>query len=113
MSIGYIGVGTYHFISPSFFLNIMPPYLPYHLELIYLSGACEIILGVGLLFKKYRFFVCWGLIFLLIAVFPANIYLAFNYEAQQALNISPFLASWVRLPIQFVFIAIAYWHSKP
>ena len=57
MSIGYIGVGTYHFISPSFFLNIMPPYLPYHLELIYLSGACEIILGVGLLFKKYRFFL--------------------------------------------------------
>tara|TARA_Y100000385_G_C12633506_1_gene442307 strand:- start:101 stop:493 length:393 start_codon:yes stop_codon:yes gene_type:complete len=112
ISLGYVGVGLNHFIDPSFFLNIMPPYLPFHLELIYVSGALEIILGIGLLFKKYRFFVCWGLIFLLIAVYPANIYLAFNPEPQQALNISPFLASWVRLPIQFVFIAIAYWHSK-
>ncbi len=112
MSIGYIGVGLNHFFDPSFFLKIMPPYLPYHLELIYISGAFEIIFGIGLLFKKYRFFVCWGLIFLLIAVYPANIYLAFNTEPQQALNISPFLASWIRLPIQFIFIGIAYWHSK-
>ena len=113
MSIGYMSIGLNHFIDPKFFLNIMPPYLPYHLELVYISGAFEIILGFGLLLKKYRFFVSWGLIFLLISVYPANIYLAFSSEAQRALNISPFLASWVRLPTQFVFIAIAYWHSKP
>ncbi len=113
MSIGYMGIGLNHFIERDFFLNIMPPYLPYHLELVYISGAFEIILGFGLLLKKYRFFASWGLIFLLIAVYPANIYLASSPKPQQALNISPFLASWVRLPIQFVFIAIAYWHSKP
>jgi len=56
--------------------------------------------------------VSWGLIILLIAVYPANIYLAFNTEPQQAINISPFLASWVRLPLQFVFIGLAYWHTK-
>ena len=112
MSFGYIWVGTKHFIEPEFFLKIMPPYLPYHLELVYLSGAFEIILGIGLLIKKYRKLVSWGLIILLIAVYPANIYLAFNTEPQQAINISPFLASWVRLPLQFVFIGLAYWHTK-
>ena len=112
MSFGYIWVGTKHFIEPDFFLKIMPPYLPYHLELVYLSGAFEIILGIGLLIKKYRKLVSWGLIILLIAVYPANIYLAFNTEPQQAINISPFLASWVRLPLQFVFIGLAYWHTK-
>ena len=112
MSFGYIWVGAKHFIEPSFFLKIMPPYLPYHLELVYLSGAFEIILGIGLLIKKYRKLVSWALIFLLIGVYPANIYLAFNQEPQQALNISSFLASWVRLPLQFVFIALAYWHTK-
>ena len=112
MSFGYILIGAKHFIEPDFFLKIMPPYLPYHLELVYLSGAFEIILGIGLLIKKYRKFVSWGLIILLIAVYPANIYLAFNTEPQQAINISPFLASWVRLPLQFVFIGLAYWHTK-
>ena len=112
MSFGYIWVGAKHFIEPDFFLKIMPPYLPYHLELVYLSGAFEIILGIGLLIIKYRKLVSWGLVILLIAVYPANIYLAFNTEPQQAINISPFLASWVRLPLQFVFIGLAYWHTK-
>lgn len=54
----------------------------------------------------------WGLILLLIAVYPANIYLAFNETPQIALGISPFMASWVRLPLQFVFIGLAYWFTK-
>ena len=88
----------------------MPPYLPYHKELIYLSGAFEIILGITLLFETTRLFAAWGLILLLIAVFPANIYLAQTNGA--ALDISPSIA-WGRLPFQAVFIIIAYWHSKP
>ena len=87
----------------------MPPFLPYHKELVYLSGAFEIILGIMLIFKNMRFLAGWGLILLLIAVFPANIYLAQTNGA--AMNISPALA-WGRLPFQVVFIILAYWHSK-
>ena len=113
MSAGLMYIGMNHFIDTEFFLNIMPPYLPWHLELVYLSGVFEIFLGALLLVKKYRFYAGWGLIFLFIAVYPANIYLAFNEVPQNALDISPFVASWVRLPIQFILIAMAYWYTKP
>jgi len=109
MSLLYISSGVQHFANTGWFMKIMPPYLPYHKELIYLSGVFEIILGTMLLFEKTRFFAGWCLILLLIAVFPANIYLAQTNGA--AMNISPAL-SWGRLPFQAVFIALAYWHSK-
>ena len=109
MSLFYISIGIKHFINADWFMKIMPPYLPYHKELVYLSGAFEIILGIMLIFEETRFLAGWGLILLLIAVFPANIYLAQTNGA--AMNTSPALA-WGRLPFQAVFIAIAYWHSK-
>ena len=109
MSLFYIFGGIKHFTNVGWYMKIMPPYLSYHKELVYLSGAFEIILGIMLVFEKTRFLSGWGLIMLLIAVFPANIYLAQTNGA--AMNISPALA-WGRLPFQAVFIAIAYWHSK-
>ena len=112
MALFYIGAGISHFINSSWFVQIMPPYLPYHYELVYLSGFFEILLGTLLLISKTRYIASWGLILLLIAVYPANIYLAFNEVPLRALDVSPFMASWVRLPIQFVFIGLAYWHSK-
>ena len=113
MAVGMIYIGIVHFLDPDFFLKIMPPYLPWHLELVYISGFFEILLGILLLIKRYRTYAAWGLILLFLAVYPANIYLAFNEAPQKALEISPFLASWVRLPIQFVLIALAYWYTKP
>ena len=113
MAVGMIYIGIVHFLDPDFFLKIMPPYLPWHLELVYISGFFEILLGILLLIKSYRAYAAWGLILLFLAVYPANIYLAFNEAPQKALEISPFLASWVRLPIQFVLIALAYWYTKP
>lgn len=112
MGLSYVWIGCKHFINPSFFLKIVPPYLAFHLELVYLSGGFEIIFGLGLLFKKTRFYASWGLVFLLIAVYPANIYLAFNEIPQEAINVSSFMASWVRLPIQFVLIWLVYKSSK-
>ncbi len=109
MSLFYVFVGLKHFTNPKWFMQIMPPYLPYHLQLVYLSGAFEIIFGIMLFFSKYRFIAGWGLILLLIAVFPANIYLAQTNGA--AMNTSPVVA-WGRLPLQLVFIALAYWHTK-
>ncbi len=112
MSFFYVWVGIQHFLDPAWFVQIMPPYLPLHYEAVYLSGFFEILFGVMLLFQKTRYFAAWGLILLLIAVYPANIYLAFNEVPQKALGISAFAASWARLPIQFIFIGLAYWHSK-
>ena len=99
-------------MNPEWFVQIMPPYMPYHFELVFLSGFFEIVLGTLLLFKKTRYLAAYALILLLIAVYPANIYLAFNEAPQKALGISSFMASWVRLPVQFIFIGLAYWHSK-
>ena len=111
MSIGYIYIGIRHFVDVEFFMAIMPDYLPYHLELVYISGFFEVLLGVLLLIPKTRFYAGWGLILLLIAVFPANIYLVQSREAQEALGVTKNQAIF-RLPFQAVFIALAYWHSK-
>jgi uncharacterized membrane protein len=100
--------GTMHFVNPGFFTNIMPPYLPFHLELVYLSGVIELVLGVFLLIPKTSHMAAWGVIALLIAVFPANIYL---YQHQELLPGSP-LVHFLRLPLQGVFILWAYWHTR-
>tara|TARA_Y100001970_G_scaffold287215_1_gene411340 strand:+ start:856 stop:1266 length:411 start_codon:yes stop_codon:yes gene_type:complete len=112
MSFFYIWVGIKHFVDPEWFVHIMPPFLPFHYAAVYISGFFEILFGLGLLFAKSRYYAAWGLILLLIAVYPANIYLAFNEAPQKAIGISAFAASWVRLPIQFIFLGLAYWHSK-
>ena len=108
MGLGYIWVGISHFYNTDFFLKIMPPSFPFHLESVYLSGFFEIIFGMGIMIKFFRKYASWGLILLLIAVYPANIYLSFNEVAQNKIGISSFMASWVRLPIQFILIGLAY-----
>ena len=110
-SIFYVLVGIKHFIDPNFFLAIVPPYLPYHLELVYISGIFEILFGVMILFPKYRYWGSLGLILLLIAVFPANIYLFQSVEAQKAIGATQEIATW-RLPVQGIFILVAYWIRK-
>ena len=113
MSFFYINVGIKHFTDPNWFLFIIPPYLStIGLELVYTSGFFEILLGILLLIPKYRRLAAFSLIILLVAVYPANIYLAFNKEPQEFLQVSAFKASWVRLPMQFIFLGLAYWHTK-
>lgn len=108
----YFLAGLMHFIAPDFYMKIMPPYLPFHLALVYLSGIAEMVLGLGLIYKPTQKWAAWGVIALLIAVFPANIYLAFNEGAQEALGTDQFVALWVRFPIQLLLIGIAYWQTK-
>ena len=110
MSFFYVYVGIKHFTDPAWFMRIMPPYLPFHKELVYISGVFEIILGLMLLVDKTRYIAGWGLILLLIAVFPANIYLA--QTNGNAMDTTPLIA-WSRLPFQAIFILIAYWHTRP
>ena len=103
-----VGAGTLHFIRPDFYLKIMPPYLSWPLELVYLSGCCEIALGLLLLVPPYSRWAAWGIIAFLIAVFPANIYL---YQNQDILPAPPII-HFLRLPLQGMFILWAYWHTK-
>ncbi len=109
MSVFYVRVGVDHFLSPEWYLQIMPPYLPFPLELVYISCAFEILFGVMLLHPYTRSYAGWGLILLLVAVFPANIYLA--QTNGEAMGTSA-LVAWGRLPFQLLFISIAYWHAR-
>ncbi len=102
-------VGIKHFQDPRWFVQIIPPIFPYKYALVYISGLFEVLLGVLLMIPNFQSSAAKGLIILLICVYPANIYLAQTNGA--ALGISPFIA-WGRLPFQFVFIGLAYWHSK-
>ena len=90
MSFFYITTGIRHFTEPDWFLQIYPPFLPFGLAAVYISGFFEVLLGILLLIPKTRHYAAWGLIVLLIAVFPANIYLAYTNGA--AMNISPEVA---------------------
>lgn len=106
LAVAFIAVGITHFSNAEFFVAIMPPYLPWHLELVYLSGVCEILGGAGLLIPRLRRIAGWGLIALMIAVFPANIHMAMNPD--QFPDLSP-TALYLRLPMQFVMIAVVWW----
>jgi uncharacterized membrane protein len=105
----FILAGVMHFVASAFFVRAMPPYLPWHLELVYLSGVIEVALGALVLIPRWRRAAAWGLIALLVAVFPANVHMALNPELFPALG--PVLL-WVRLPLQGVLIAWAYWFTR-
>ena len=108
LAIFMIFAGTMHFVNPAFYLRIMPPYLPLHQELVLLSGILEILLGVLLVIPRCSRLAAWGIMALLIAVFPANLYL---YQHQAILPAPPMI-HLLRLPLQGLFILWAYWHTR-
>lgn len=111
LAIFILASGVMHFTNSAFYLSIMPPYIPWHLAMVYISGLFEIVLGLMLMVPKFTRLAAWGIIALLIAVFPANIHMALHTELYS--YISP-IALWLRLPLQGVFIAWAYWFTlKP
>ena len=111
ISILYITVGLNHFIKPNFFLEIVPPIIPFKLEVFFISGFFEIILGVLVLFKKTRKLASLLIIVLLVVVFPANIYLYISETPRLSLNITKSQALF-RMPFQLSLIIISYWHSR-
>ncbi|HEX8501512.1 MAG TPA: MauE/DoxX family redox-associated membrane protein [Pyrinomonadaceae bacterium] len=106
----FVAAGLNHFINPAFYLKIMPPYLPWHLPLVYLSGFFEVALGVLLAVSAFTRAAAWGMIALLIAVFPANVHMATSPELYPDISLP---ALWLRLPLQAVFVAWAYWYTRP
>lgn len=106
----FVVAGLNHFINMPFYLRIMPPYLPWHLFLVCLSGLIEIALGILLLTPAFTRLAAWGLVALLIAVFPANLHMALNSELFAEYR--PFML-WLRLPFQLVLVALCYWYTLP
>ena len=111
MSFMYVFIGIRHFTNPQYFLDIVPPQLPFKLFLVYLTGLIEIVGGVAILLPKTRKAGAYLLIFLLVSVFPANIYLYVSETPQSLLGISK-MDALIRMPFQTPLILLAYWHSK-
>ncbi len=106
----FVNAGVSHFTSLASFVSIMPPYLPAHLELVYLSGVFEILGGLAVLPKASRALAGYGLILLLFAIFPANVHMAMNPDQFPDL---PRWGLYVRLPAQVVLVAWAWWATRP
>tara|TARA_Y100000741_G_scaffold321223_1_gene270271 strand:- start:214 stop:639 length:426 start_codon:yes stop_codon:yes gene_type:complete len=101
----FINIGVDHFINPDFYLSIMPPAFPMHAEAVYVSGFFEILGGICILIPSLRIIAGWGLVALLVAVYPANIYMALTPEAFPDIPVA-FL--YLRLALQFLFFYWAY-----
>ena len=99
----FVGAGVLHFLKTESYLKIMPPYVPWHRSLVYLSGIAEIAGGIGLMVPALRRAAAWGLVALLIAVLPSNIYMATN-RIQVTSHYIPQALLWIRLPLQALLI---------
>ena len=104
----FIYAGVNHFLMPELYLQMMPPVFPAPLALIYISGVFEIMGGMGLFPARTRSFSGWGLILLLLAVFPANIYMLTEEIYLEGMPKEEWLL-WIRLPLQGVLIAWVWW----
>lgn len=94
------------------YVAIMPPYIPFHRAMVFISGVAEILGGLGLLWHVSRRWAGYGLAALLVAVFPANIHMALHPDQIGNLQVAPLLL-WLRLPLQFVLIAWVVWATRP
>jgi uncharacterized membrane protein len=106
----YIVAGINHFIHPASYLGIMPHWVPFHNAAVFVSGLCEVLFALLLLIPSTRRIAAWGIILLLIAVFPANVQMMLNYlhEGKNGLWVTV-----IRLPLQAVLIWWAYIFTKP
>ena len=103
----FVFAGVMHFVKPHMFEAIVPPYLPSPRALVLVSGVAEVLGGIGLLVPAVRVWAGAGLILLLLAVFPANVYMA--QEAASFRQLAPEWALWARLPVQGVLIGLVAW----
>ena len=101
----FMVAGANHFMMCGRYLSMMPAWLPWPLLLVQVSGVAEIVGGIGLLIPRGRRMAAWGLLALLMAVFPANLNVALH--GWPGMTLSPYLL-WLRLPFQLVFVWSLY-----
>ena len=103
--------GLNHFIAPDVYAGMMPSYLPAPDALVAISGVAEIAGGLGLILPQTRRLAAWGLVLLFVAVFPANLNMAYHQLPLGTYQV-PVWVLWARLPIQIVLIAWAHRYSR-
>jgi len=109
MALFYVGAGLNHFRNPEFYMQIMPPWLPWHYALVLLSGVAEIVVGILLVIPRTRRLGAWLTIALLLAIFPANIQMAIHYY--RTANPGLWIAI-LRLPLQGLLIWWAWLYTR-
>ena len=109
MGLLYLGAGVCHWTATKLFVAIVPSYLPAHRELVLISGAAEIAGGLGVLLPQTRRTAAWGLVLLLIAVSPANLWMAQHPEGFPTV---PEWILWARLPLQVPLIWWAWLYTR-
>lgn len=93
----YVVAGIGHFVITRAYVRVMPDYLPAHRELVLISGVAEIAGGLGVLIPATRRPAAWGIVVLLVAVMPANLWMAQHPELTPGV---PVWALWLRVPLQ-------------
>lgn len=106
LAVLFLCSGVYHFISPETYLSMMPIYVPYPETANYLSGATEILGGIGVVLPRWQRAAGWGLIVLLVALLPANLHMAMNGWESVTL---PKWILWLSVPLQFLLMAWVYY----
>lgn len=109
MGVLYITAGACHFIFTTTYVRIMPDYLPAHRDLVLISGAAEMAGGLGILLRPTRRAAAWGILFLLIAVFPANLWMAQHPGRFPSI---PLWLLWLRLPLQLPLMWWAWRYTR-
>jgi len=112
----YVVAGMLHFVVPELYVQIVPPIFPAALALVYLSGLWEVAVGIGLLIPRTRRYAAWATVALLVAIFPANVYMATSGVVIEGLpggGDPSALVRWGRLPLQGVLIVWALWYTDP
>ena len=104
----FTGVSHFTFMKEDF-VRMMPPSIPWPRALVYFTGICEIAGAVGLLLPELRRLAAYALVAFFLAVLPANIHAAL---AGVTLRGKPAMSLWLRIPMQILFIAIAFWSAR-
>ena len=113
MAAFYVFGGFNHLMNPDFYVAIMPPGLPNPEWLNVLAGLAEIVLGIYVLEPRVRVLAAWGIIALLVAIFPANVWVAMENFGSDGPGTGNAVFNYVRLPFQALFIAWAWWYTRP
>ena len=113
LSFTLCATGFMHLLAPDFFVAIIPAGLPNPEWLNVLSGLAEIVIGVFLLEPRARVFAAWAAIALLIAVFPVNVNMALENLGPDGPGTGSPVVNWIRLPLQGLFVAWAWWYTRP
>jgi len=104
----FTGISHFTFMKKDF-VRMMPPSIPWPRGMVYFTGVCEIAGAVGLLLPEFRRAAAYALIAFFLAVLPANIHAA---RAGVNLRGKPATSLWLRIPMQMLFIAVAFWSAR-